>query len=95
MVIVQYLIKTSKTLSDNTIQAEDLKDFIKILVRKGLIISKTMAKDVIKNPGRALEIRANVGTAFATKNTNAALSSLPEVNKFYHAGEVLYFVKFV
>ena len=49
-----------------------------------------MAKNVLKNPRRALEIGANVGTAFASRSLKAALSSLPEVFNFYHTGKRLY-----
>ena len=41
-----------------------------------------MAENVLKKPGRALEIGANIGTARAFRNNKAALSSLPEVNFF-------------
>ena len=51
------------TVSDNTKQAEVLGDFFKNLGKKGLNVSKKIAK----NPGRALEIGANAGTAFAQK----------------------------
>ena len=46
-----------------------------------------MAKNVLRKPGRALEIGANVGTAFATQSPKAALSSLPEVINLYHTGK--------
>ena len=76
-------------VSDNTIQAEDLGDIFKNLGKKTLNVSKKIAKIVLKNPGRALEIGANVGTA------EAALTSLPEVINFYHTGKGLYLGKFV
>ena len=81
-------------ISDNTIQAEGLGDFFKNLGKKGLNVSKKMAKNVLKNPGRALEIGANVGTAFASRNPKAALTSLPEVINFYHTGKGLYLPRF-
>ena len=81
-------------VSDNTIQAEGLGDFFKNLGKKGLNVSKKMAKNVLKNPGRALEIGANVGTAFASRNPKAALTSLPEVINFYHTGNGLYLPRF-
>ena len=87
--------KKSMIVSDNTIQAEGLGDFFKNLGKKGLNVSKRMAKNVLKNPGRALEIGANVGTAFASRNPKAALTSLPEVINFYHTGKGLYLGKFV
>ena len=82
-------------MSDNAIQAEGLGDFFKNLGKKGINISKKMAKNVLRNPGRALEIGANVGSAFATRSPKAALSSLPEVINFYHTGKGLYLGKFV
>ena len=68
--------------------------FSKNLGKKGLNVSKKMAKNVLKNPGRALEIGANFGTAFASRNPKAALTSLPEVINFYHTGKGLYLPKF-
>ena len=81
-------------VSDNVIQAEGLGDFFKNLGKKGLNVSKKMAKNVLKNPGRALEIGANVGTAFVSRNPKAALTSLPEVINFYHTGKGLYLPRF-
>ena len=87
--------KKSMTVSDNTIKAEGLGDFFKNLGEKGLNVSKKMAKNVLKNPGRALEIGANVGSAFTSRNPKAALTSLPEVINFYHTGKGVYLGKFV
>ena len=86
--------KKSMIVSDNVIQAEGLGDFFKNLGKKRLNVSKKMAKNVLKNPGRALEIGANVGTAFASRNPKAALTSLPEVINFYHTGKGLYLPRF-
>ena len=82
-------------VSDIMIQAEGLGDFFKNLGKKGLNVSKRMAKNVLKNPGWALEIGSNVGTAFAFRSLTAALSSLPEVINFHHTGKGLYLGKFV
>ena len=49
---------------------------------------KKVAIIIIKNPSRNLKITSNLGTAPATKNPEAALSSLPEVIN-YHAGKGL------
>ena len=87
--------KKSMTVSDNTIKAEGLGDFSKNLGKKGLNVSKKMAKNVLKNPGRALEIGANAGSAFASRSPKAALSSLPEVINFYHTGKGLYLPRFI
>ena len=54
-----------------------------------------MAKKIFESFGRALEIGGNLGTAFASQSTNAALSSLPDVVNFYHTGKRLYLGKFV
>ena len=86
--------KKSMIVSDNTIQAEGLGDFFRNLGKNGLNVSKKMAKNILKNPGRALEIGANVGTAFAPRNPKAALTSLPEVINFYHTGKGLYLPRF-
>ena len=43
---------------------------------------KTVGKNVLKNPGGALEIGVNVGSAFASRSPKAALSTLAEVMKF-------------
>ena len=66
----------SRTVSDNTKQAVVLRDFFAILDKKGLGVSKKMAKNVSKFPGRALDIGANVGSAIDSRSRKAALSSL-------------------
>ena len=87
--------KKSVTVSDNTMVAGGLGEFFMNLGKNGLNVSKKMAKNVLKNPGRALEIRANVGSASASRSPKAALSSLPEVIIFYHTGKGLRLCKFV
>ena len=49
-----------------------------------------MAKNVLKNRGRALEIRANIATAAESRNNKKVLPTLPEVSIFYHTGKGLY-----
>ena len=87
--------KKSMIVSVNTIQAEGLSSFFKSLGRISAKAGKKLATNVIKNPGRALEVTSNFATAAATKNPKAALSSLPEVINFYHTGKGLYLGKFV
>ena len=87
--------KKSMIVSDNTIQAEGLGSFFKNLGRISAKAGKKLATNVLKNPGRALEITSNIATAAAIKNPKAALSSLPEVFNFYHTGKGLYLGKFV
>ena len=56
--------KRNKSLivSDQTIQAEELGDFFKHLGSA----AKNVGEKILKNPGRALEIAANFGTAAAS-----------------------------
>ena len=81
--------------SDNTIKAEGLGSFFKNLGNISAKAGKKLATNVLKNPGRALEITSSVATAAATKSPKAALSTLPEVINFYHTGKGLYLGKFV
>ena len=82
-------------VSDNVIQAEGLGDFFKILGKKGLNVSKKMAKNVTSNPGRALGLTAKIATAAASRNSKQALPTVPELITFYNTGKGLYFGKFV
>ena len=87
--------KKSMTVSDNTIKAEGLGSFLKNLGKISAKAGKKLAKNVISNPGRALDLTAKIATAAATKSPKAALSTLPEVINFYHTGKGLYLGKFV
>ena len=87
--------KKSMTVSDDTIKAEGLGDFFKNLGKKGLNVSKKIAKNVLSNPGRALDLRAKIATAAVSKNSKQALSTLPELIAFYNTGRGLYLGKFV
>ena len=87
--------KKSMIVSDNIIQAEGLGDFFKNLGKKGLNVSKKMAKNVLSNPGRALDLTAKIATAAASRNSKQALSTLPEMITFYNTGKGLYLGKFV
>ena len=83
------------TVSDNTIVAEGSSDFFMNPCKKGFNASKRMAGNVLKKPGRALHIGANVSTAFASSSPKAALPSLLELVDFLFKGKVLYLGKFV
>ena len=87
--------KKSMIVSDNTIKAEGLGSFFKNLGKISAKAGKKLATNALKNPARFLEIGANVATAAASRNPKAALSTLPEVINFYHAGKGLYLGKFV
>ena len=86
--------KKSIIVSDNTIKAEGLGSFFKNLGKISSKAGKKLATNVLKNPGRALEIGANMATAAATKSPKAALSTSPEVINFYHTGKGLYLPRF-
>ena len=87
--------KRSMTVSDNTIKAERLVSFFENLGKISSKAGKKLAKNVLSNPGRALDLTAKIATAAATKSPKAALSTLPEVINFYHTGKGLYLCKFV
>ena len=82
------------TVSDSTIQAEALGDFFRNLGEKGLNVSKKMAKKVLKNPSRALDITSNIATAAASRNPKNVMSTLRELITFYNTGKGLYLGKF-
>ena len=87
--------KKAMIVSDNVIQAEGLGDFFKNLGKKALNVSKKMAKNVLSNPGRALDLTAKIATAAASRNSKQVLSTLPELITFYNTGKGLYLGKFV
>ena len=87
--------KKTMIVSDNVIQAEGLGDFFKNLGKISAKAGKKLAKNVLSNPGRALDLTAKIATAAATKSPKAALSLLPEVINFYHTGKGLYLGLFV
>ena len=76
--------KKTMIVSDNVIQAEGLGDFFKNLGEKGLNVSKKMAKNVLSNPGRALDLIAKKATAAASRNSKQALSTLLELITYYN-----------
>ena len=83
--------KRNKSLivSDQTIQAEGLGDFFKHLGSA----AKNVEKKILNNPGRALEIAANIGTAAASKNPKFIAATAPDIIKFVHQGKELYLGK--
>ena len=76
----------SLIVSDRTINGEGLGDFFKHLGSA----AKNVGKKILNNPGRALEIAANIGTAAASKNPKLIAATAPEVIKFVHQGKGLY-----
>ena len=76
----------SLIVSDRTVDAEGLGDFFKHLGSA----AKNVGKKILNNPGRALEIAANIGTAAASKNPRMIAATAPDVVKFVHQGKGLY-----
>ena len=76
----------SLIVSDRTISGEGLGDFFKHLGSA----AKNVGKKILNNPGRALEIATNVGTAAASKNPKLTAATAPDVIKFVHQGKGLY-----
>ena len=52
--------------------------------------AKNVGKKILNNPGRALEIAANNGTAAASKNPKLIAATAPDIIKFIHQGKGLY-----
>ena len=55
--------------------------------------AKNVGKKILKNPGRTLEIAANIGTAAASKNPKLIAATAPDSIKFVHQGKGLYLGK--
>ena len=81
------------TVSDNTIKAEGLGDFFKKWGRKELNMSKRMAKNVLNNPTRALDITVKV-VAAASKIPKNVMKTLPELINLFDTSKGLYLGKF-
>ena len=83
--------KRNKSLivSDQTIQAEGLGDFFRGIGKA----AKNVEKKILNNPGRALELAANIGTAAASKNPRMIAATAPDIIKFVHQGKGLYLGK--
>ena len=85
------ICKRNKSLivSDQTIQAEGLGDFYRGIGKA----AKNVGKKILNNPGRALELAANIGTAAASKNPRMIAATAPDIIKFVHQGKGLYLGK--
>ena len=83
--------KRNKSLivSDQTVSAEGLGDFFKHIGKA----AKNVRKRILKNPGTALELAANIGTAAASKNPKLIAATAPDIIKFVHQGKGLYLGK--
>ena len=83
--------KRNKSLivSDQTIQAEGLGDFFRGIGKA----AKNVGKKILNNPGRALELAANIGTAAASKNPRMIAATAPDIINIVHQGKGLYLGK--
>ena len=83
--------KRNKSLivSDQTIQAEGLGDFFRGIGKA----AKSVGKKILNNPGRALELAANIGTAAASKNPKLIAATSPDIINVVHQGKGLYLGK--
>ena len=70
------------TVSDATIEAKGLKDFVKSVGKA----TDNFGKKVANNPVRTLEIAIKIGSATASRNPRAALSATPYLIKFATTG---------
>ena len=82
-------------VSDNTTKVEGLGSFFKYLGRMSAKAGKNLATNALKNPGRIVELGANVAMAAASRTPKAVLSKLPEVINFYHTVKGFYLLKLV
>ena len=73
----------SMTVSDATIEAEGLKDFLKSVGKATL----NFGKKVANNPVKAFEIATKIGSKAASINPRAALSATADLIKFATTGE--------
>ena len=87
--------KKTMIVSDNVIKAEGLGNFFKNIGKKGFNVSKKMAKNVLSNPVRALDLTAKIATAAASRISKQALSTLPKLITFYNTGKGLHLGKLV
>ena len=83
--------KRNKSLivSEQTINGEGLGNFFKHLGSA----AKNVGKKILNNPGRALELAANIGTAAASKNPRMIAATAPDIIKFVHQGKGSYLGK--
>ena len=76
-------------MSDQTIQAEGLDYFFKHIGKA----AKSVGNKRLKNPGRALELVSNIGTAAASKNPRMIAATALDIKKLVHQGKGLYLGK--
>ena len=82
-------------VNDNTIGAKGLGKFFRNLETSSAKVFRKLATNGVKNPRRAVEVRAKLGTATVSKNSKASLATFREVKIFRDTGEGFYLGKFV
>ena len=65
-------------------------DFFKHLGNAAGSAAKNVGKKILNNPGRALDLAANFGTAAATENPKLIAASAPDFINFVNQGKGLY-----
>ena len=86
--------RRTMTGTNNTLQGEGLGNLFIKLGKTANKATKKLATNLMKNPGRGLEIEKN-GTAAVSKNPKGAYSTNPVVRYFDLNGRGFYFGKFV
>ena len=79
----------SPIASNQTIQEEVLGDFF-IHIGKA---AHSVGKNILNNPGAALELAANIGIAAVSKNPRMIAATAPDIIKVVHQGKGLYLGK--
>ena len=82
-------------VSDNVVQPEGLIDFFKNLGKSSVKVVTNLAKNILKNPSRALDFSANIATAAASRSLKNVLSTLSDGINFFHTGTGLYLSHFL
>ena len=85
----------SLTVKEKTKTAETPVECFNNILKSAAKSVKNLAATVMKNSGRALEIGAKTGKAAASKNLQAALSTILDVIINNLASQGLYLGKFV
>ena len=80
-------------VSDTTIQAEQLGEVFTNKRKASSKACKKLTKNVLKIPGRALEMRTIISNAAVSKNPEAVLSKVPNGKFFSHTSQGFCFGK--
>ena len=70
-------------------------DFFEHLGKATAKAAKNVGKKITNNPGRALELVANIGTAPASKNPKLIAATAPKSLNLYIKGKVYFWGNFI